>query len=144
MSGSCRVAAGGIEVQEEHIRHSQRRCLEIKSELGDQMPLLSQGSLCFVSAKYGKTCHLKASSSRPGGCVFRRTSMRSSSETSSFVRMGFVVCAIVVALGFYGIVHAQSATPTVTIPLRPLAPLSTVKIPPVFGLEGILADKVAA
>jgi cytochrome c peroxidase len=58
--------------------------------------------------------------------------------------MSFVICAIVVALGFYGIVHAQSATPTVTIPLRPLAPLSSVKIPPVFGLEGILADKVAA
>lgn len=70
--------------------------------------------------------------------------MRSSSETPSFVRMCFVICAIVVALGFYGIVHAQSASPTVTIPLRPLAPLSSVKIPPVFGLEGILADQVAA
>ena len=30
------------------------------------------------------------------------------------------------------------------IPLRPLAPLSTVPVPPVFGMEGILADKTAA
>jgi len=42
MSGSCRVAAGGIEVQEEHIRHSLRRCLEIKSELGKEGSASSQ------------------------------------------------------------------------------------------------------
>jgi len=51
-----------------------------------------------------------------------------------------------VALGYYGHVRAQggASTGTVVIPLRPLASLSSVPIPPVFGLEGIVADKAAA
>src|SRR6185312_4113734 len=33
---------------------------------------------------------------------------------------------------------------TIVLPLRPVAPLSTVVVPSVFGIEGILADKTAA
>jgi cytochrome c peroxidase len=58
--------------------------------------------------------------------------------------MLMTVTMIVIALGFYGMVRAQSGAPTVTIPLRPLASLSSVQVPPVFGLEGILADRTAA
>ena len=54
--------------------------------------------------------------------------------------------ALIVAVGYFEHVHAQNAgnSPTIIIPLRPLAPLSTVPVPPVFGMEGILADKTAA
>ncbi len=56
------------------------------------------------------------------------------------------VVAVVIAIGYFGHVQAQSAghASTVVIPLRPLAPLSTVPVPTVFGMEGILADKTAA
>src|SRR5579859_2512001 len=50
----------------------------------------------------------------------------------------------VVALGYYSHVRAQSGTGSIRVPLRPLAPLSSVPIPPVFGMEGIIADKTAA
>src|SRR5215831_17152207 len=70
--------------------------------------------------------------------------MRRSSGTLAFLRVFAWVVAIVVALGYYGHVRAQSGVGSVTVPLRPLAPLSSVPIPPVFGIEGILADKTAA
>ena len=70
--------------------------------------------------------------------------MTSSSGTKVFVRVFLAVLFIVVALGFYGHVKAQSGTGSVRVPLRPLAPLSSVPVPPVFGIEGILADKTAA
>ncbi len=57
------------------------------------------------------------------------------------------VVAVVVAVGYYGHVRAQSGaggSQSLVIPLRPIAPLSTVPVPPVFGMEGILADKTAA
>jgi cytochrome c peroxidase len=57
------------------------------------------------------------------------------------------VIAITVALGYFAHVRAQSGSlpeQGMVIPLRPLAPLSTVPVPPVFGMEGILADKAAA
>jgi cytochrome c peroxidase len=56
------------------------------------------------------------------------------------------VVAIVAAVGYFEHVQAQSAgqAATMVVPLRPLAPLSTVPVPPVFGMEGILADKTAA
>src|SRR5579859_7987825 len=50
----------------------------------------------------------------------------------------------VVALGYYSHVRAQSGVGSVRVPLRPLAPLSSVPIPPVFGIEGIVNDKTAA
>jgi len=50
----------------------------------------------------------------------------------------------VVALGYYSHVRAQSGVGSVRVPLRPLAPLSSVPIPPVFGMEGIVNDKTAA
>src|SRR5437588_5016994 len=69
-------------------------------------------------------------------------------KLSSGIRMALRVFAgvlvIVVALGYYGHVRAQSGVGSVRVPLRPLAPLSSVPIPPVFGMEGILADKTAA
>jgi len=72
--------------------------------------------------------------------------MKPSSGRSAFVRILVCVIAIVVAAGYYGHVRAQSAgsSQTIIIPLRPVAPLSTVPVPPVFGMEGILADKTAA
>src|SRR5215831_163730 len=76
--------------------------------------------------------------------------MKRSSGLLAFLRIFVWVVAIVVAVGYFGHVSAQNAsgnsngTQTIVIPLRPLAPLSTVPVPPVFGMEGILADKTAA
>src|SRR5215467_716136 len=72
--------------------------------------------------------------------------MKRSSGRCAFLRIFVCVAALIVAVGYFGHVRAQSAgnAPTVVIPLRPLAPLSTVPVPPVFGIEGILADKSAA
>src|SRR5947209_10854917 len=70
--------------------------------------------------------------------------MKVSSETRAFLRIFVSVTTIVVALGYYGHVRAQSGTGAIRVPLRPLAPLSTVPVPPVFGMDGILADKTAA
>src|SRR6201985_3508189 len=70
--------------------------------------------------------------------------MKPSSGIRAFARIGAWVVAIVVALGYYGHVKAQSCVCSVIVPLRPLAPLSSVPIPAVFGLEGIVADKAAA
>jgi len=74
----------------------------------------------------------------------------SSGTTRAFVRIFAWVIAIVVALGYYGRVRAQSDSSGtlpeqgMVIPIRPLAPLSSVPVPPVFGMEGILADRTAA
>src|SRR5947209_7239764 len=69
-------------------------------------------------------------------------------KLSSGIRMALRVFAgvlvIVVALGYYSHVRAQSGVGSVRVPLRPLAPLSSVPIPPVFGIEGIVNDKTAA
>ena len=73
--------------------------------------------------------------------------MKPSSGTSAFLRVFVSVVAIVVALGYYGHVRAQSERlpgQGMVIPLRPLGPLSSVPIPSVFGLEGIMADRTAA
>jgi cytochrome c peroxidase len=73
--------------------------------------------------------------------------MRPSSGTLAFVRPFAWVIAIISALGYFAYVRAQSSglpEQGMVIPLRPLAPLSTVPVPPVFGMEGILADKTAA
>jgi cytochrome c peroxidase len=70
--------------------------------------------------------------------------MKPSSGTRAFLRVVALVVATVAALGYYGHVRAQSGVGSVIVPLRPLAPLSSVPIPAVFGLEGIVADKAAA
>src|SRR6266853_3869498 len=70
--------------------------------------------------------------------------MKPSSGTLWFLRIFVSVLAIVFAVGYYGHVRAQSGTGSIRVPLRPLAPLSSVPIPPVFGMEGIIADKTAA
>ncbi len=70
--------------------------------------------------------------------------MKPSSGTLWFLRVFVSVVALVFAVGYYGHVRAQSGTGSVRVPLRPLAPLSSVPIPPVFGMEVILADKTAA
>jgi cytochrome c peroxidase len=73
--------------------------------------------------------------------------MKASSGTLAFVRLFIWVIAITVAIGYFAHVRAQSGSlpeQGMVIPLRPLAPLSTVPVPPVFGMEGILADKTAA
>ena len=72
--------------------------------------------------------------------------MKSSSGTLAFFRILVCVLAIVVAVGYYGHVRAQStdARGQIILPLRPMAPLSSVPVPPVFGMDGILADKTAA
>src|ERR1043166_917781 len=82
---------------------------------------------------------------RTGGTErFRRKTMKRSSGTLVFLRIFVSVLAIVFAVGYYGHVRAQSGTGSVRVPLRPLAPLSSVPIPPVFGMDGIIADKTAA
>jgi cytochrome c peroxidase len=73
----------------------------------------------------------------------------SSGTTRALMRILVWVIAAVVALGYYGHVRAQSGNDGLpgqgmVIPLRPLAPLSSVPVPAVFGMEGILADKTAA
>ena len=74
--------------------------------------------------------------------------MKPSSGTLWFLRIFVGVVALVFAVGYYGHVRAQATDPSgtgsVRVPLRPLAPLSSVPIPPVFGMEGIIADKTAA
>src|ERR1700686_784774 len=73
--------------------------------------------------------------------------MKPSSGTPAFLRIFVCVIAITVALGYFAHVRAQSGgvpEQGMVIPLRPLAPLATVPVPPVFGMEGILADKAAA
>lgn len=73
--------------------------------------------------------------------------MKPSSGTLVFVRIFIWVIAITVAVGYFAHVRAQSGglpEQGMVIPLRPLAALSTVPVPPVFGMEGILADKTAA
>ncbi len=70
--------------------------------------------------------------------------MKPSSGTRAFLRLCALVVATVAALGYYGHVRAQSGVGSIVVPLRPLAPLSSVPIPAVFGLEGIVLDKAAA
>lgn len=72
--------------------------------------------------------------------------MKPSSGTLPFFRIFVWVVAIVAALGYYGHVRAQStnARGQIILPLRPMAPLSSVPVPPVYGMDGILADKTAA
>jgi cytochrome c peroxidase len=74
--------------------------------------------------------------------------MKASSGTLALVRIFVWVIAITVALGYFAHVRAQSGgglpEQGMVIPIRPLAPLSTVPVPAVFGMEGILADKTAA
>ncbi|HKR96222.1 MAG TPA: cytochrome c peroxidase [Candidatus Angelobacter sp.] len=74
--------------------------------------------------------------------------MKRSSGRLAFLRIFVWVVAVVAAVGYFEHVQAQNSgsgsTQTVVIPLRPLAPLSTVPVPPVFGIEGILANKTAA
>jgi len=72
--------------------------------------------------------------------------MKPSSGIRAILRVCTSALVVVSALAYYSYVRAQSSAPsgTVVLPLRPLAPLSTVPVPPVFGMEGILADKTAA
>ncbi|HEU4414315.1 MAG TPA: hypothetical protein VFT65_05985 [Candidatus Angelobacter sp.] len=70
--------------------------------------------------------------------------MKLSSGIHTALRISAGVLVVVVALGYYSHVRAQSGVGSVRVPLRPLAPLSSVPIPPVFGLEGIVNDKTAA
>ena len=72
--------------------------------------------------------------------------MKLSSGTRAIMRVCTSALVVLSALAYYSIVRAQSSalpSGTVVLPLRPLAPLSSVPIPPVFGLEGIVADKSA-
>src|SRR5436305_11608845 len=51
----------------------------------------------------------------------------------------------IIGLGYFGHVRAQSTTPAPkVVPIRPLAPLSSVAIPDVPGLSDYVADKAAA
>ena len=72
--------------------------------------------------------------------------MKSSSGTLAFFRIFALIVAVIAAFGYYGHVRAQSkdAKGIIVLPLRPMAPLSSVPVPPVYGMDGILADKTAA
>ncbi|MBZ5532366.1 MAG: hypothetical protein LAO20_13125 [Acidobacteriia bacterium] len=87
------------------------------------------------------------------GATSRSSSKTSASGTSLrfsrplvVLRISALVVTIVVALGYYSHVRAQEGNRPglIVLPLRPVAPLSTVTVPPVFGIEGIVADKTAA
>src|SRR5215470_9718362 len=73
--------------------------------------------------------------------------MKRASGTRTFLRIFAFVVVVVVSIGYYRHVRAHNGglpEQGMVIPLRPLAPLATVPVPPVFGMEGILADKTAA
>ena len=72
--------------------------------------------------------------------------MKSSSGMLGCLRILTACVVVMAALGYYSHVRAQESNNprNMTIPLRPMAPLSSVVVPPVFGIEGILADKTAA
>ena len=71
---------------------------------------------------------------------------RAKSVPPSIARITACVVAIVFALGYYSYVRAQEGNHpgTIVLPLRPLASLSSVPVPPIFGVEGIVADQNAA
>ena len=76
-------------------------------------------------------------------------SAKGSTERSAItfaLRVSAIALAVVTALGFYSHVRAQEGNHpgTIVLPLRPLGPLSGVQVPPVFGIDGIVADKSAA
>jgi cytochrome c peroxidase len=83
----------------------------------------------------------RAELSRTGG-VKRAKSAR----IAAMARIMACVIATVVAFGYYSHVRAQEGNNpgTIVLPLRPLASLSSVPVPPIFGVEGIVADKNAA
>jgi cytochrome c peroxidase len=64
----------------------------------------------------------------------------------NFARIAACVIATVFALGYYSYVRAQEGNHpgTMVIPLRPLTSLSSVPVPPIFGVEGIVANQSAA
>ncbi|HKD78590.1 MAG TPA: cytochrome c peroxidase [Candidatus Angelobacter sp.] len=72
--------------------------------------------------------------------------MKLFSGTLGVLRLVALCVVVLVALGYFCNVRAQESNNprTMRIPLRPMAPLSSVVVPPVFGIEGILADKTAA
>jgi cytochrome c peroxidase len=72
--------------------------------------------------------------------------MRPSSGSRGFLRILAAISCIALALGYFGHVRAQEGNNpnTMKVPLHPMAPLSSVAVPPVFGMEGILADRTAA
>jgi len=68
-----------------------------------------------------------------------------SARTFWTLRAAAVGALIVASAGYFAHVRAQNATTAPKIiPLRPLAPLSSVPVPEVPGLEGYVADKSAA
>src|SRR5690242_3567295 len=77
---------------------------------------------------------------------FRSANGSLKSPLAFALRICAITLALVAALGFYSHVRAQEGNHpgTIVLPLRPLAPLSTVQVPPVFGMDGIVADKSAA
>jgi cytochrome c peroxidase len=61
------------------------------------------------------------------------------------LRITALSAVTIVALSYYGHVRAQSGTPKANvIPLRPLAPLSSVAVPEVPGLSDFVANKTEA
>src|SRR5690349_17701692 len=66
-------------------------------------------------------------------------------RTFRIVRTLALSITTVIAFGYYSHVRAQSNTPAPkVVPIRPLAPLSSVPIPDVPGLSDYVADKNAA
>jgi cytochrome c peroxidase len=71
--------------------------------------------------------------------------MRTPSKLFRTLQVAAVVVVVVAAAGYLGLVRAQNATSTPqVIPLRPLAPLSSVPVPEVPGLSDYIADKNGA
>jgi cytochrome c peroxidase len=69
----------------------------------------------------------------------------SSSQTFRTLRILAFVVPIVIAFGYLSHIRAQNTTPTTrVVPIRPLAPLSSVPVPEVPGLSDYVADKAAA
>jgi len=61
------------------------------------------------------------------------------------LRIAITLVAVIAAAGYFRHVRAQNAPPpSNVVPLRPLAPLSSVPVPEVPGLSDYVADKAAA
>lgn len=76
----------------------------------------------------------------------QRAKRAKSTLPASITRIAACVIATIFALGYYSYVRAQEGNNpgTIVLPLRPLASLSSVPVPPIFGVEGIVADQNAA
>jgi cytochrome c peroxidase len=94
----------------------------------------------------GKTLRGRLQKLARAGLSFAHGTRSRSARMKTVARIAACTAASVVALGYYTHVRAQegNSANTIVLPLRPLTSLANVPVPPIFGVEGIVADKSAA